>query len=159
MDHLCRPLADRGTHRPASPQVPSPGALLQHGKLRAQLAGSAAFAPTPALARRHGGQGRDEEVHRILAHHPWQALALADGARLPDQLPHPQGDITGEPLVAGLRAPDTVLRDVVNRMTAIALGHSSSPVAVGGGLLDAVQKSGDEICPPEGGGLNLTHGQ
>ena len=139
--------------------MPSPVALLQPGQLRAQLAGRAAFAPTPALARRPGGQGRDEDGHRILAHHPWQALALADGARLPDPFPHPQGAITGEPLVAGLRAPDTVLREVVNRLTAIALGHSSSPVAVGGGLLDAVQNSGDEICPPEGGGLNLTHGQ
>src|SRR2546421_7820408 len=159
LDHLFRPLADRGTKIPASPEVPSPVALLQHWKLLEQFTGSAAFDPPHDLARRHVGRGRDEDVHMILADDPLEDLDLEDFAHLPDQLPHTQCDIACENLVAVLRDPDKVILDVVDCMTAVAIVHSSSPVAVGGGLLYAVQHSGDEICPPEGGGLNLTHGQ
>ena len=95
----------------------------------------------------------------ILADDSLKDLDLEDFARVPDQRPHTQCDIAWEHLVAVLRDPDKVILDVVDRRTAVAIVQSSSPVAVSGGLWYAVQNSGDEICPPEGGGLNLTHGQ
>src|ERR671931_509494 len=125
--HLFRHLSDRGTKIPASPEVPSPVALLQHGKLLEQLAGSAAFDPTHDLARRHVGRGRDEDVYMLLSDNPLKALDLEDFTRLPDQLPHTQCDIACEHLVAVLRDPDKVILDVVDRMTAVAIVQSSSP--------------------------------
>ena len=67
-------------------------------------------------------------MHRILADDPLKDLDLEDVARLPDQLPHTQCDIACENLVAVLRDPDKVLLDVVDRMTAVAIVHSSSPL-------------------------------
>jgi len=76
-----------------------------------------------------------------------------------NQFPHTQRDVTGEDLVTVLGHPDNMVRDVVNCVTVISIIHRSFTVAGCGGLLYAFRKSGDEICPPEGGGLNLTHGK
>jgi hypothetical protein len=98
-------------------------------------------------------------MYLILADDPWEDLALEDLTSLPDQLPHTHRDVTSEDLVTGLGAPDKLVLDVVHGVTAVAILPSSSTVVGCGGLLDAVCNGGDEICPPEGGGLNLTHGQ
>jgi hypothetical protein len=71
----------------------------------------------------------------ILAHHPLQDLDLEELAGLPHHLSYTQGDISGEHLVAILGDPYEVILDIVNRMTAIAIVHSSSTVAGCGGLL------------------------
>jgi hypothetical protein len=79
--------------------------------------------------------GGDEDVHMILAHYPLQDLDLEDLAGLPHHLSYTQGTISGEHLVAIFDDPYEVILDVVNRMTAIAIVHSSSTVAGCGGLL------------------------
>lgn len=152
-------LTDGGTEVPACPEVSPPVALLQHRELLEPFAGGTPFDPAHDLTRCHGGRCRDEDVHMILAHDPLQNLDLEDLACLPDQLSHAQRHITCEDLVAVLGDPDKVVLDVLNRVTAISILHSSSTVKECGGLLYLARNSGDEICPPKGGGLNLVNGK
>jgi hypothetical protein len=158
-DHCFGHLPHRGTTIPACPAVPSPVALLQQRALLAELARAAAFAPAHDLARRPMRRRSDQDVHRILTHHPLQNFDLEDVAGLPDQFPYAQRNVPGEDFVAGLGNPDKVLRDVINRVTAIAIVQSSSSVKGCGGLWYAARNRGDEICPPQGGGLNLRFGK
>jgi len=154
---LFRHLSNRGTKVPASPKVPSPVWLFQYRKLFEQLAGDAAFDPAHELARRHIGRGRDEDEPMILADDPLWDLGLDDLTGLPDQLPHTERNIPGEDLVTVLGDPDNMVLDVAYGVTAISIIHSTSIVGGCGGLLYALRNSGDEICPPEGGSLNLAN--
>jgi hypothetical protein len=71
----------------------------------------------------------------ILAHHPLQDLDLEELAGLSHHLSDTQGNISGEHLVAVFGDLYEMILDVVNRMTAISIVHSSSTVAECGGLL------------------------
>ena len=157
-DHLFGHRPPRGTKRPAGPAVPSPGALLQPRALLEQLARAASCDPAHARARGHGRRSRDQDGPLILPDDPLQPCALEDCAGVPDQFPSTQRDVACQDFVAILGAPDKVVLDVVNRVTAIAIVQSSSTVKGCGGLWYAARNCGDAICPPQGGGLNLRFG-
>src|SRR2546427_4475161 len=127
-DPLFGPLPSRGTQIPACPEAPSPGALLQQRELLEQLARAASFDPAHDLTRGHVRRSRDQDVHMILTHNPFEDLDLEDFAGLPDQFPYAECDIPCQDFVAVLGDPDKVVLDVVNRVTAIAIVHSSSTV-------------------------------
>jgi hypothetical protein len=128
-------LTNSGTAIASCLAVAPPGALFQPGECRAQLTRGAPRDPAHDVARGHVRRGGDEDGPRILAHHPWQALDLEKLAGLPPHLSYTQGNIAGAHFVAVCGDPYAVILAVVNRMTAIALGHSSSTVAGCGGLL------------------------
>jgi len=95
----------------------------------------------------------------ILTHDPFEDFDLEDFAGVPDQFPYTECDVTCQDFVAILGDPDEVVLEVENRVTAIAIVHSSSTVKRYGGLLYAARNYGNEICPPQGGGLNLRFGK
>ena len=158
-DHLFGHLPHRGTKIPTGPEVSSPGALLQQRELLEQLARTPALDPAHDFTRGHMRWRRDQDVHMILTHNAFQNLDLEDFAGLPDPFPHAERDVPSQDFLAVLRDPDTVILDVVNRVTAIAIVHSASPVLRMWRAIVRAQNCADEICPPQGGGLNLRFGK
>src|SRR5262245_13722245 len=109
LHHRVGHLTNRGTEVASGPEVSPPVALFQHGEFLEQLARGAALDPAHDFARGHVRRGRDEDMHVILAHHPLQDLDLEELTGLPHHLSYPQGDISGEHLVAILGDPYEVI--------------------------------------------------
>ena len=64
----------------------------------------------------------------VFTYDAFQNLDLEDFAGLPDEFPYTERDIPCQDFLAVFGHPDKMILDVLNRVTAIAIVHSSSTV-------------------------------
>ncbi len=72
------------------------------------------------------------------------------------QFPDPKPNVSGQNVITIFRHPDKMVFYVVNTMATVSIFHDSSDSSKD---YSTQPDSGDEICPPKGGGLNPSHGK
>ena len=127
LDHLFGHLTYRRTEVPSRPKMPAPIAFLQVRVLFKQLARRPPFDPPHDLARRHIRRTTDQNMHMILAHHPFHDPDLKGLTRLPNQLSYSLGDLSGQYLVPVLRHPDKVILNLKYRVASVSVVHAAPP--------------------------------
>jgi hypothetical protein len=115
------------------PQVLSPIAFFQHGKLVLQFARRHAFDELGNLGWRECGRCRHHQMDRIATDRPFQNGDFPAGTDLPDDPSRSFGRFTAQHLVTLFRDPPKVILNVVDRMCSRAIvGHRTcSPILQG----------------------------
>jgi hypothetical protein len=119
--YVIRDIAAATAEVPSGPQVPPPKLLPQMGVFLQHLVRCLSFQSLHQSAYRDLRRQRDQKVNMILTDVPFDDVHVLLPADLPDQLPHPQADLTRQNGLSIFRDPHQMEMDRVNAMRSVSI--------------------------------------